>query len=96
MYSKYELQNVISGNAKVRYGEIIQTIANFLREKKRAIQKSEESKFFKGEETEVLIQFINHHQLWIESIDESKYIGEGAEQKVYEHTDSNFVINLPF
>jgi hypothetical protein len=49
MFSKYELQNVISGNAKVRNGEIIKTIANFFREKKRAIQKSEESKFFKDD-----------------------------------------------
>jgi len=77
MSSKYELQNIISGNAAVRHGKIIQTIAHFLREKKRAVQESQETEFLKDQETKVLVEYI----------DESKYIGEGTEQKVYEHED---------
>ena len=91
MFSKYELQNIISGNAKVRYGKVIQTIASFLREEKRAIQESQETEYLKEQEAKILISYINSHQLWVEYIDESKYIGEGAEQKVYEHSDPNYV-----
>jgi len=94
MSSKYELQNIISGNAAVRHGKIIQTIAHFLREKKRAVQESQETEFLKDQETKVLIEYIDKHQLWIAYIDEAKYIGEGAEQKVYEHEDPSYVIKL--
>lgn len=94
MFKKHELQSIISGNAEVRHGKIIQTIANYLRGKKIAVQKSKEPEFFKNQETQILIEFIHNSNLWINSIDESKYIGEGAEQKVYEHTDPNFVIKI--
>jgi preprotein translocase subunit SecA len=92
MLSKNELQNVISGNAEVKHGKIIQTIANFLRREKVAIQKSEKSEFFKIQETEILVDFIDLNNLWVNYIDESKYIGEGAEQKVYEFSDPKFVL----
>ena len=75
MSSKYELQNIISGNAAVRHGKIIQTIAYFLREKKRAVQESQETDFLKDQETQILVEYIDKHQLWVEYIDESKYIG---------------------
>lgn len=94
MLSKNELQNVISGNAEVRHGKIIQTIANFLRRKKIAIQKSEKTEFLKNQETEILIDFVNNNNLWIDFIDESNYIGEGAEQKVYEFYDPKFVLKI--
>jgi hypothetical protein len=94
MLSKNELQNVISGNAEVRHGKIIQTIANFLRREKIAIQKSEKTEFLKNQETEILIDFVNNNNLWIDFIDESNYIGEGAEQKVYEFYDPKFVLKI--
>ncbi|MFM7015022.1 MAG: hypothetical protein ACKOX3_01725 [Bacteroidota bacterium] len=37
MSIKHELQNIISGNGKVRHGEIIQTITNYLRGKKATV-----------------------------------------------------------
>jgi hypothetical protein len=94
MLSKNELQNVISGNAEVRYGKIIQTIADYLRRKKIAIQESEKTEFLKNQETEILIDFINNNNFWVDYIDESNYIGEGAEQKVYEFSDPNFVLKI--
>ena len=42
MFIKHELQNIISGNGKVRLGEAIQTILNYLRGKKKAVSELEE------------------------------------------------------
>ncbi len=92
MLSKNELQNVISGNAEVRHGKNIQSVSNYLRRKKVTNQKAEESEFLKDEEAKILIEFINENKLWVESIDESKYISEGAEQKVYECIDPNYIL----
>jgi len=36
MVNRHELQNIISGNAKVSHGDLIQAIAIFLRGKKAA------------------------------------------------------------
>jgi hypothetical protein len=74
MLSKNELQNVISGNAEVRHGKNIQSISNYLTRKKVTSQKVEESEFLKIEEAKILIEFIHENKLWIDSIDESKYI----------------------
>ena len=78
MSLKHELQSIISGNGSVRNGEIIQTIADHLRGKKKAISGIEKAKFVKEQETQVLIDFINTKDLWYPNFDESKYIGEGA------------------
>lgn len=94
MSLKHELQSIISGNGSVRNGEIIQTIADHLRGKKKAISGIEKAKFVKEQETQVLIDFINTKDLWYPNFDESKYIGEGAEQKIYEFSDAKFVIKL--
>lgn len=94
MSLKHELQSIISGNGSVRNGEIIQTIADHLRGKKKAISGIEKAKFVKEQETQVLIDFINTKDLWYPDFDESKYIGEGAEQKIYEFSDAKFVIKL--
>lgn len=94
MSLKHELQSIISGNGSVRNGEIIQTIADHLRGKKKAISGIEKAKFVKEQETQILIDFINTKNLWYIDIDESKYIGEGAEQKIYEFSDTKFVLKL--
>ena len=94
MSLKYELQNIISGNGSVRNGKIIQTINHILRREKEAISGFERTKFLKEKETKVLIDYIEQNNLWFESLDESRYIGEGAEQKIYEHNDPNYVIKL--
>jgi len=94
MSLKHELQNIISGNGSVRNGEIIQTITDHLRRKKEAVSDFKEAKLNKVKETEVLKEFITNCNLWYLEIDKSKYIGEGAEQKIYEFTDPNFVLKL--
>ena len=47
MSIKHELQNIISGNGKVRNGEIIHSIADFIRGKKKAVSNLKETKFDK-------------------------------------------------
>lgn len=96
MTLKHELQSIISGNGSVRNGKIIQTITNYLRGKKKTIQGTTKTKLDKEQETQVLINFIESQGLWYKDFDQSKYIGEGAEQKVYEFTDQNFVIKLNY
>jgi Serine/Threonine/Tyrosine Kinase found in polyvalent proteins len=94
MHLKHELQNIISGNGFVRNGKNIQTITNYLRGKKETVSNLKEDEFNKNEETEILIHFIGKSDLWFTKIDSSKYIGEGAEQRIYEFEDPNFVLKL--
>lgn len=94
MTIKHELQSIISGNGSVRNGKIIQAITDHLRGKKKAIQATTKAKLVKEQETQILIEFVESQSLWYNDVDESKYIGEGAEQKVYEFSDSNFILKL--
>jgi hypothetical protein len=94
MSLKHELQNIISGNGSVSHGKTIRTITDYLSRKKEAVSGIEKGQFLKEQEVEVLIALIAAKGLWYEGLDESKYIGEGAEQRIYEHSDSKFVIKL--
>jgi hypothetical protein len=94
MNVKNELQNIVSGDATVKFGENIQAIIEYLRREKKTISGIEKAKFFKEQETKFLIQYVNNNSFWFNSLDESKYIGEGAEQKVFEFEDTFFVIKL--
>jgi len=94
MSVKNELQSIISGNGAVRNGKIIQTITNHLRTKKKAISGLEKAKFNKEQETQTLIEFVESQGLWYNAINDSKYIGEGAEQRIYEFSDPGFVLKL--
>ncbi len=94
MSLKFELQNIISGNGKVRYGDIIQTINNYLRREKKSISDLKEVKLFKAQEKEILINYINQNNLWFEGLDKTKYIGEGAEQKIFEYSDPKYIIKI--
>lgn len=77
MSLKHELQSIISGNGSVRNGKIIQTITDYFRGKKEAIQGAAKAKLVKEQETQVLIEFIDSQGLWFKDVDQSKYIGEG-------------------
>ncbi len=94
MSLKNELQNIISGNGQVRHGETIQTISAYLRGKKNAVSNVKETKFSKDEETKILIDYVEQANFWYVSELAAKYIGEGAEQKIYEHLDPDFVIKV--
>lgn len=94
MFLKHELQSVISGNGAVRHGKIIQTITGYLRREKEAIQAASKAKLIKEQETQVLIQFADARGFWFNDIDEARYIGEGAEQRVYEFPDPKYILKL--
>ncbi len=91
---KDELQSIISGNGTVRNGKIIQTITSHLRGKKKTVQGTAKAKLIKEQETQVLVEFIDANDFWYKDFDESQYIGEGAEQKVYEFSDPKFILKL--
>ncbi len=91
---KHELQSIISGNGSVRNGEIIQSITSYLRREKNTISYSEEKKINKSQEERILIDFIDTKSLWYKEIDDSRYVGEGAEQKIYECNDKAYVFKL--
>ena len=94
MSQKHELQNIISGNGEVRKGKDIQSVASYLRRKKEAISGIEGKELLRKKETEILISIIEEQELWYQELDISKYIGEGAEQKIFEHSDPLFVIKI--
>ncbi|MXN91248.1 hypothetical protein GR160_08400 [Flavobacterium sp. Sd200] len=80
---KHEVYNVLSGAVEVRFGATIQAIARYLNNGTAPGRRTEESKHFKEQEEQRLKDYITANGLWIDSIDFSQYISEGAEQKVY-------------
>lgn len=88
-----ELRNIIIGISETPTGNFIQTVLRFLRESKNASRKTEKSEFFsKTDEVEFLKEFAHRNQFWHNEINPEKYIGEGAEQKVYLEENGLFVI----
>ena len=79
---KHELHNVFSGKSQIRFGTIIQSIANYLNYGTQTGAIIKDEKHFKKQETKSLENYISEKNLWI-SIDLTQYISEGAEQKVY-------------
>lgn len=80
---KNELQNILQGKSQVSHGELIQTIASYLRGSEKTSTLAKTDKYFKSEEEQRLIHFITENNLWINEINLDLYISEGAEQKVY-------------
>ena len=90
--TKNDLQDIISGKSEVRYGTIIQTIADYLEKSTAASAEIKGTKQFKEQEKENLERFITAHSFWRE-IDFTLYVSEGAEQRVY-LKDSAHVLKL--
>lgn len=90
---KNELHNVLSGKSKIRFGAIIQAIACYLNNGAQTSSTIEIEKHHKKQETKNLEDYISEKNLWIEDIDFSQYVSEGAEQKVY-LKDSEHVLKL--
>ena len=90
---KDELHNVISGKSQVRYGAIIQTITNYLDDGTQTSRNHPQEKRLKKQEATKLENFVSKENLWINNIDFSQYVSEGAEQRVY-LKDSEHVIKL--
>jgi len=80
---KDELKNIIQGKNQVSNGELIQTIALYLRRSKETGALASTEQHSKKQETEELIKLINTQQLWVCDINFDAFISEGAEQKVF-------------
>ncbi len=94
MSLKDELQHIISGVGKNPKGDTIQAGANYLRKSKEASSEASTIQLTKGQETERLIRWIEQEHLWYTGIDETRFLAEGAEQKVYLENDGRHVIKL--
>jgi hypothetical protein len=90
---KSKLYDVLSGKSEVRNGAAIQAITNYLRQSQETSTDIKGTKLFKEQEKQRLELYINVNELWLENIDFTKYVSEGAEQKVY-LKDSNSVLKL--
>jgi hypothetical protein len=88
-----EIQRIISGDVAVRYGSVIQAIADYLRRGEKSGSTPETDKFFKREETQRLKQYIETNNCWVSDINIENYVSEGAEQKVF-LKDTQSVIKL--
>ena len=84
---KDELQRILQGKSNVSYGKSIQAITSYLRKSQETSTMATGNKQNKTEETEELIKYINQHQLWNCDIDFSTFLSEGAEQRVYIHSN---------
>lgn len=90
---KDEIHDVISGKSQVRFGAAIQAVARHLDDGTQAGPKAEIPKPILDQEKKRLEAFASRNGLWIDDIDLSQYISEGAEQRVF-LKDSDHVIKL--
>jgi hypothetical protein len=86
---KHELYAIISGKSEVRHGKVIQAIADYLRKGETTSSEIKGSKFFKAQEKQRLATYISENRLWVDELDPSQYVSEGAEQKVYLHNQKS-------
>ena len=90
-----ELRHIITGIDRNTERNLIKTTLFFLRESERTSREIEKSKLInKEDEIKQLSLFASKNNLLFQSIDESKYLGEGAEQKVYLNDDGRSVIKI--
>jgi hypothetical protein len=90
---KHELHDLISGKVQVRYGAAIQTVTRYLNHGAQTSSGAEGTKQIKEQENKRLEVFATKNDLWINDLDFSQYVSEGAEQRVY-LKDSEHVIKL--
>lgn len=91
---KDELQRVISGACDVTNGTAIQAIADFVRKGKAAGFGAEENKLVKEQEAAIILNYAEANDFFVSDIDLSRYLAEGAEQKVYLNEDGLSVTKL--
>jgi hypothetical protein len=63
-----EIQRIISGESKVRYGTNIQATIDYLRKSEKTSALDKTDKHFKREETERLKQYVDNQTLWVKDI----------------------------
>jgi len=86
---KNELQNILSGKSQVSQGTLIQAAIRYLRRSSPTSSMAEADKQHKNEETERLKKYITESKLWLDDINFSDFISEGAEQRVFTKDEKN-------
>jgi len=94
MNLKHELQSIISGIGDHSAKDFIKAAAHYIRESKKTSGNTKKSKFTKKQEAKKLIEWIETENLWFHNHDENRFIASGAEQRVYLHSNENFVYKL--
>lgn len=80
---KNELHNIISGKSEVRFGATIHAVASYLSDGTQSSPRTQNTKQIREQETKSLEQFVSEKNLWINDVDFSQYVSEGAEQRVF-------------
>jgi hypothetical protein len=80
---KDEIQYILSGTSKVKHSHLIQTTCSYLKRSQGTSTMAQDDQQFKREEATRLISFVDQQKLWVDNIDLSNYVSQGAEQKVY-------------
>lgn len=80
---KDEINNIISGKSKVRYGDSIQAASLYLRGIEKPNSISEDPKYFKTQEANSLKSYALSNNLWLSESDYENLAGGGSEQDVY-------------
>ncbi|WP_244503480.1 hypothetical protein [Flavobacterium caeni] len=75
---KDELYNILSGTSKVRFGAIIQAITSYLDDGAEASSGSKGHEHHGRQEKAALEKYITNSNLWINDLDFSQYVSEGA------------------
>jgi hypothetical protein len=89
---KHELQNIISGIGGITKGDTIQTISYYLKKSKGTGKNTKDEEYIKKQETATIIDYCSKNNFYYPGVVHSRYLAEGAEQKVYLDIDDAHVI----
>ena len=89
---KDELQHIILGDEPFGQRSTLKKAQSFLRGYAQASLDNQEQQYIKSKEAEAILVFAQEENLFYNcDIDESDFISEGAEQKVYRLNDSQII-----
>lgn len=94
MNLKYELQSIISGIGQNSKRNLIEAAAYQLGQGKETDGDTQAVELTKDQEAARLINWVNESNLWFATIDESRFITRGFEQRVYLAEDVRYVFKL--
>lgn len=89
---KHELQLIISGKSVSGQSNTIQSAKAKLTNNSKTSGEAKTTEFNRTEEERALIEFATENNIWITEDSLGVYITEGAEQKVFYKTESDYVV----
>jgi len=96
--TRKELTDIIFGNVIESRNDTLTSVRNNLCQSfetsAKAEKKYEQQAVIKEKQKKHLTLFANQHQLWFNHIDESQYLTEGGEAKIYFEHNSQTVVKL--